>query len=78
MRDPHWLAGAGKTTSHWRHFAIPIDWLPAIAAAVKITSDLERVGDLAVNIAGATRRYLSPSRRHRAAATVHGYGVSLA
>jgi phosphate transport system protein len=31
--------------------------LRAIVAAVKINSDLERVGDLAVNIAGAARRY---------------------
>ena len=32
--------------------------LRAIVAAVKINSDLERVGDLAVNIAEAARRYL--------------------
>ncbi|HEY8550790.1 MAG TPA: phosphate signaling complex protein PhoU, partial [Vicinamibacterales bacterium] len=32
--------------------------LRAIVAAVKINSDLERVGDLAVNIAEAVRRYL--------------------
>jgi len=32
--------------------------LRAIVAAVKINSDLERVGDLAVNIAEASRRYL--------------------
>jgi len=32
--------------------------LRAIMAALKINSDLERVGDLAVNIAEATRRYL--------------------
>ena len=33
--------------------------LRAIMAAIKINSDLERVGDLAVNIAEATRRYTS-------------------
>jgi phosphate transport system protein len=33
--------------------------LRAIVAAVKINSDLERVGDLAVNIAEASERYLS-------------------
>jgi phosphate transport system protein len=33
--------------------------LRMILAAVKINSDLERVGDLAVNIAEASRRYLS-------------------
>jgi phosphate transport system protein len=33
--------------------------LRAILAAVKINSDLERVGDLAVNIAEAARRYLA-------------------
>src|SRR6187431_2767425 len=33
--------------------------LRAIVAAVKINSDLERVGDLAVNIAEAARRYAS-------------------
>src|SRR4029453_16414990 len=32
--------------------------LRAIIAAVKINSDLERVGDLAVNIAEAARRYV--------------------
>jgi phosphate transport system protein len=32
--------------------------LRAIVAAVKINTDLERVGDLAVNIAEATKRYL--------------------
>jgi phosphate transport system protein len=32
--------------------------LRAIVAAVKINSDLERVGDLAVNIAEAARRYV--------------------
>jgi phosphate transport system protein len=32
--------------------------LRAVVAAVKINSDLERVGDLAVNIAEATNRYL--------------------
>jgi phosphate transport system protein len=32
--------------------------LRAIVAAVKINTDLERVGDLAVNIAEASRRYL--------------------
>ena len=33
--------------------------LRAIVAAVKINSDLERVGDLAVNIAEAAKRYIS-------------------
>jgi phosphate transport system protein len=33
--------------------------LRVIVAAIKINSDLERVGDLAVNIAEAARRYLS-------------------
>ena len=33
--------------------------LRAIVAAVKINTDLERVGDLAVNIAEAARRYAS-------------------
>src|SRR3954447_17350922 len=33
--------------------------LRAIVSAVKINSDLERVGDLAINIAEAARRYLS-------------------
>ncbi len=33
--------------------------LRAIVAAVKINSDLERVGDLAVNIAEAARRYIT-------------------
>ena len=32
--------------------------LRAIVSAVKINTDLERVGDLAVNIAEAVRRYL--------------------
>ena len=31
--------------------------LRAIVAAVKINTDLERVGDLAINIAEAARRY---------------------
>jgi phosphate transport system protein len=34
--------------------------LRAIVAAVKINTDLERVGDLAVNIAEAARRYVVP------------------
>ena len=33
--------------------------LRAIVAAVKINTDLERVGDLAVNIAEAARRYIA-------------------
>src|SRR5438874_13728817 len=33
--------------------------LRAIVAAVKINTDLERVGDLAINIAEATRQYVS-------------------
>src|SRR6185369_15986302 len=33
--------------------------LRAIVAAVKINTDLERVGDMAVNIAEAARRYAS-------------------
>ena len=32
--------------------------LRAIVAAVKINTDLERVGDLAVNIAEASKRYI--------------------
>ena len=32
--------------------------LRAIVAAVKINTDLERVGDLAINIAEAARRYV--------------------
>ncbi|MFN8058192.1 MAG: PhoU domain-containing protein [Vicinamibacterales bacterium] len=36
--------------------------LRAIIAAVKINTDLERVGDLAVNIAEAARRYWSDRR----------------
>lgn len=39
------------------HQPMAVD-LRAIVAAVKINTDLERVGDLAVNIAEATRRYL--------------------
>jgi phosphate transport system protein len=39
------------------HQPMAVD-LRAIVAAVKINSDLERVGDLAVNIAEAVRRYL--------------------
>jgi phosphate transport system protein len=35
--------------------------LRSIVAAAKVNSDLERVGDLAVNIAEATQRYLSHS-----------------
>ena len=51
--------------------------LRTIVAAVKINTDLERVGDLAVNVAEAGKRYLqhaagqaahrhSPHGRHRA------------
>jgi len=40
------------------HQPVAVD-LRSIVAAVKINSDLERVGDLAVNIAEATQRYLS-------------------
>ena len=36
--------------------------LRAIVAAVKINTDLERVGDLAVNIAEAAKRYISTRR----------------
>src|SRR5262245_24527957 len=36
--------------------------LRIIVAAMKINSDLERVGDLAVNIAESARRYLSTGR----------------
>ena len=36
--------------------------LRTIVAAVKINTDLERVGDLAVNIAEAARRYASHRR----------------
>jgi phosphate transport system protein len=39
------------------HQPMAVD-LRAIVAAVKINTDLERVGDLAVNIAEASRRYL--------------------
>ena len=39
------------------HQPMAID-LRAIMSAIKINTDLERVGDLAVNIAEATRRYL--------------------
>ena len=39
--------------------------LRAIVAAVKINTDLERVGDLAVNIAEAGKRYLSTRRSSR-------------
>jgi len=39
------------------HQPMAVD-LRAIVAAVKINTDLERVGDLAVNIAEATKRYL--------------------
>ena len=39
--------------------------LRAIVAAVKINSDLERVGDLAVNIAEAATRYAAVTRRSR-------------
>ncbi len=37
--------------------------LRVIVAAIKINSDLERVGDLAVNIAEAARRYFATGRR---------------
>jgi phosphate transport system protein len=40
------------------HQPMAVD-LRAIVAAVKINSDLERVGDLAVNIADAARRYVA-------------------
>jgi phosphate transport system protein len=40
------------------HQPMAVD-LRSLVAAVKINSDLERVGDLAVNIAEATQRYLS-------------------
>ena len=40
------------------HQPMAVD-LRAIVAALKINTDLERVGDLAVNIAEAARRYLS-------------------
>jgi len=43
------------------HQPMAID-LRSLVAAVKINSDLERVGDLAVNIAEATQRYLSHPR----------------
>jgi phosphate transport system protein len=43
------------------HQPMAID-LRSLVAAVKISSDLERVGDLAVNIAEATQRYLSHPR----------------
>ena len=39
------------------HQPMAVD-LRAIVSAVKINTDLERVGDLAVNIAEAARRYL--------------------
>src|SRR5207342_1200012 len=39
------------------HQPMAVD-LRAIVAAVKINTDLERVGDLAINIAEAARRYL--------------------
>ena len=40
--------------------------LRAILAAVKINTDLERVGDLAVNIAEATQRYRAAPARQEA------------
>ena len=43
------------------HQPMAVD-LRAIVAAVKINSDLERIGDLAVNIAEAAERYLSIRR----------------
>ena len=39
--------------------------LRTIVAAVKINTDLERVGDLAVNIAEAATRYAAARRRSR-------------
>jgi phosphate transport system protein len=39
------------------HQPVAVD-LRAVVAAVKINTDLERVGDLAVNVAEAVRRYL--------------------
>ena len=39
--------------------------LRSIVSAVKIDSDLERIGDLAVNIAEAATRYLSRAGRDR-------------
>jgi phosphate transport system protein len=43
------------------HQPVAID-LRMIVAAMKINADLERVGDLAVNLAEAARRYLSGAR----------------
>ena len=43
------------------HQPVAID-LRVIVAAIKINADLERVGDLAVNIAEAARRYFSSGR----------------
>jgi phosphate transport system protein len=43
------------------HQPMAVD-LRSLVATVKINSDLERVGDLAVNIAEATQRYLSHPR----------------
>src|SRR5262245_26767017 len=43
------------------HQPVAVD-LRIIVAAMKINSDLERVGDLAVNIAESARRYLSTGR----------------
>ena len=40
------------------HQPVAID-LRMIVAAIKINADLERIGDLAVNIAEAARRYFS-------------------
>ena len=44
------------------HQPVAVD-LQVIVAAIKINSDLERVGDLAVNIAEATRRYFGIAQR---------------
>ena len=43
------------------HQPVAVD-LRVIVAAMKINSDLERVGDLAVNLAEAARRYLATGR----------------
>jgi len=56
------------------HQPVAVD-LRSIVAAIKINGDLERIGDLAVNIAEAARRYLAAGHEKRQGNGAHGHAV---